>query len=179
MSPLLFGWLLFCPRESSLSIDVFFYVCMHISSLRRDLAPRLCHRHFPDQQRRRSGLCSFGIHLELSVWVLRYTIIDRFEMRPLHDVVLITIQLTSSPVVTVLPSHAPVWLLSGLIQKWHTHFAFQRSKWAVIAHGNSYVISVVTLTKSGQMHRNVLSCLVICTGQHSNGDKRSGMGRMF
>ena len=26
--------------------------------------------------------------------------------------------------------------------------------------------------------RQVLSCLVICTGQHSNGVKRSGMGRM-
>ena len=54
---------------------------------RRDLAPRLCHRLFPVQQKRRSCLCSFGIHLEFSVWVLRGIIIDSFEMRPLQDVV--------------------------------------------------------------------------------------------
>ena len=36
-----------------------------LSSLRRDLASRLCHRAFPDQATWQSYLCSFGIHFSL------------------------------------------------------------------------------------------------------------------
>ena len=57
---LLYDWLLFCcPLESYLSIGACCYLLMHLWSIWRDLASRLCHRIFPDHH---SCLCSFVIH---------------------------------------------------------------------------------------------------------------------
>ena len=56
-------------REKVIYPSVHVAVFLHLSSLWRDLASRLCHRTFPDHQRRRSCLSSFGVHFEFPVWV--------------------------------------------------------------------------------------------------------------